>query len=163
VVGPGNRPLVIARDGGGGGFLSAGSPFQGSRRVRAVARFQTSLVESGSAVQLVVVSVVVEERTAVLAVAVATAAAVVGGDLVVMVPVMVGAPSMRAQTRSWPPISRPAAARSRSLKSSTEFAGTPGKASCHGKSVSALAKQYGGLAAAAALWFACGCGRRIGL
>ena len=54
MVGPGNRPLVIARDGGGGGFLSAGSPFQGSRRVRAVARFQTSLVESGSAVRLVV-------------------------------------------------------------------------------------------------------------
>ena len=110
MVGPGNRPLVIARDGGGGGFLSAGSPFQGSRRVRAVARFQTSLVESGSAVRLVVVSVVVEERTAVLAMA--TAAAVVGGDLVVMVPVMVGAPSMRAQTRSWSPIFRPATARS---------------------------------------------------
>jgi len=70
--------------------------------VRVVARFQTSLVESGSAVRLVVVSVVVEERTAVLAVAVATAAAVVGGDLVVMVPVMVGAPSMRAQTRQDP-------------------------------------------------------------
>ena len=132
--------------------------------MRVVARFQTSLVESGSAVRLVVVSVVAEERTAVLAVAVATAAAVVGGDLVVMVPVMVGAPSMRAQTRSWPPISRPAAARSRSLKSSTEFAGTPGKANCHGKSVSALAKQYGGLAAAAAaLGFARGCGRRIEL
>jgi Beta-propeller repeat len=30
------------------------------------------------------------------------------------------------------------------------FAGTPGKANCHGKSVSALAQQYGGLAAAAA-------------
>jgi len=29
VVGPGNRPLVIARDGGGGGFLSAGSPVPG--------------------------------------------------------------------------------------------------------------------------------------
>ena len=48
-------------------------------------------------------------------------------------------------------------------KVSTEFAGTPGKANCHGKSVSALAKQYGGLAAAAALGFACGCGRRIEL
>jgi len=35
------------------------------------------------------------------------------------------------------------------------FAGTPGKANCHSKSVSALAKQYGGLnAAASALWFA---------
>jgi hypothetical protein len=34
------------------------------------------------------------------------------------------------------------------------FAGTPGKANCHGKSVSALAKQYGGLNnAAAALGF----------
>ena len=30
------------------------------------------------------------------------------------------------------------------------FAGTPGKPNCHGRSVSALAKQYGGLAAAAA-------------
>jgi hypothetical protein len=30
------------------------------------------------------------------------------------------------------------------------FAGTPGKANCHGKSVSALAKQYGGLNNAAA-------------
>ena len=30
------------------------------------------------------------------------------------------------------------------------FAGTPGKASCHGQSVSALAKQYGGLNNAAA-------------
>ena len=35
------------------------------------------------------------------------------------------------------------------------FAGTPGKANCHGQSVSALAKQYGGLnGAAAALGFA---------
>jgi len=34
------------------------------------------------------------------------------------------------------------------------FAGTPGKANCHGKSVSALARQFGGLnAAAAALGF----------
>jgi hypothetical protein len=34
------------------------------------------------------------------------------------------------------------------------FAGTPGKGNCHGKSVSALAKQYGGLnRAAAALGF----------
>jgi hypothetical protein len=34
------------------------------------------------------------------------------------------------------------------------FNGTPGKADCHGKSVSALAKQFGGLnAAATALWF----------
>jgi uncharacterized repeat protein (TIGR03803 family) len=34
------------------------------------------------------------------------------------------------------------------------FAGTPGKANCHGKSVSALAQQYGGLNnAAAALRF----------
>jgi hypothetical protein len=34
------------------------------------------------------------------------------------------------------------------------FAGTPGKANCHGKSVSGLAKQFGGLnAAAAALGF----------
>jgi YVTN family beta-propeller protein len=31
-----------------------------------------------------------------------------------------------------------------------KFAGTPGKANCHGKSVSALAKQHGGLSAAAA-------------
>jgi YVTN family beta-propeller protein len=31
-----------------------------------------------------------------------------------------------------------------------QFAGTPGKANCHGKSVSALARQYGGLNAAAA-------------
>jgi probable HAF family extracellular repeat protein len=37
------------------------------------------------------------------------------------------------------------------------FAGTPGKSNCHGKSVSALAQQYGGLnAAAAALGFASG-------
>jgi len=35
------------------------------------------------------------------------------------------------------------------------FAGTPGKANCHGQSVSALARQYGGLnGAAAALGFA---------
>ena len=34
------------------------------------------------------------------------------------------------------------------------FAGTPGKANCHGQSVSALAQQFGGLnAAAAALGF----------
>ena len=36
-----------------------------------------------------------------------------------------------------------------------KFAGTPGKVNCHGKSVSALAKQYGGLShAAAALGYA---------
>jgi hypothetical protein len=35
------------------------------------------------------------------------------------------------------------------------FAGTPGRANCHGKSVSTLAKQFGGLnAAAAGLGFA---------
>jgi hypothetical protein len=35
------------------------------------------------------------------------------------------------------------------------FAGTPGKSNCHGKSVSALAQQYGGLnGAAAALGYA---------
>jgi hypothetical protein len=35
------------------------------------------------------------------------------------------------------------------------FAGTPGKANCHGKSVSALAQQFGGLnGAAAALGYA---------
>jgi len=35
------------------------------------------------------------------------------------------------------------------------FAGTPGKANCHGQSVSALARQYGGLnSAAATLGFA---------
>ena len=35
------------------------------------------------------------------------------------------------------------------------FAGTPGKSNCHGQSVSALARQYGGLnAAAAALGYA---------
>jgi hypothetical protein len=35
------------------------------------------------------------------------------------------------------------------------FAGTPGKANCHGQSVSALARQYGGLnSAAAALGYA---------
>ena len=40
-------------------------------------------------------------------------------------------------------------------KVSPAFAGTPGKANCHGKSVSALDKQYGGVnAAAAALGFA---------
>ena len=38
----------------------------------------------------------------------------------------------------------------RPAKPSPKFAGTPGKANCHGKSVSALAKQYGGLNAAAA-------------
>ena len=39
-------------------------------------------------------------------------------------------------------------------KPAPRFAGTPGKANCHGKSVSALAKQYGGLnSAAAALGF----------
>ena len=31
-----------------------------------------------------------------------------------------------------------------------KFAGTPGRANCRGQSVSALAQQYGGLAAAAA-------------
>jgi hypothetical protein len=36
------------------------------------------------------------------------------------------------------------------LQPSPTFAGTPGKANCHGKSVSALAQQYGGLNAAAA-------------
>jgi YVTN family beta-propeller protein len=35
-------------------------------------------------------------------------------------------------------------------KPSPRFAGTPGKANCHGKSVSALAQQYGGLNNAAA-------------
>jgi hypothetical protein len=30
------------------------------------------------------------------------------------------------------------------------FAGTPGAANCHGKTVSALAQKYGGLASAAA-------------
>jgi YVTN family beta-propeller protein len=35
-------------------------------------------------------------------------------------------------------------------KTLPKFAGTPGKANCHGKSVSALAKQYGGLNNAAA-------------
>jgi hypothetical protein len=30
------------------------------------------------------------------------------------------------------------------------FAGSPGKANCHGQSVSALARQYGGLSGAAA-------------
>ena len=41
------------------------------------------------------------------------------------------------------------------LQLAPAFAGTPGKATCHGKSVSALAKRYGGLNnAAAALGFA---------
>jgi hypothetical protein len=31
------------------------------------------------------------------------------------------------------------------VKPAPKFAGTPGKANCYGKSVSALAKQYGGL------------------
>jgi hypothetical protein len=35
------------------------------------------------------------------------------------------------------------------LSSSVSFAGTPGKPNCHGQSVSALARQYGGLNAAA--------------
>jgi hypothetical protein len=40
------------------------------------------------------------------------------------------------------------------MEVSPEFAGTPGKTNCHGKSVSTLAKQYGGLnAASAALGF----------
>ena len=40
------------------------------------------------------------------------------------------------------------------IQPAPRFAGTPGKANCHGKSVSALAKQYGGLNnAAAALGF----------
>jgi len=40
------------------------------------------------------------------------------------------------------------------IQPAPRFAGTPGKSNCHGKSVSALAKQYGGLnAAAAALGF----------
>jgi YVTN family beta-propeller protein len=40
------------------------------------------------------------------------------------------------------------------IQPARRFAGTPGKANCHGKSVSALAKQYGGLnGAAAALGF----------
>jgi YVTN family beta-propeller protein len=36
------------------------------------------------------------------------------------------------------------------IQSAPKFAGTPGNPNCHGKSVSALAKQYGGLPAAAA-------------
>jgi YVTN family beta-propeller protein len=36
------------------------------------------------------------------------------------------------------------------IQSGPKFAGTPGKANCHGQSVSALAKQYGGLNNAAA-------------
>jgi hypothetical protein len=41
-----------------------------------------------------------------------------------------------------------------SVTGSAPFAGTPGKANCHGKSVSALARQFGGLnEAAAALGF----------
>jgi YVTN family beta-propeller protein len=36
------------------------------------------------------------------------------------------------------------------IQPAPRFAGTPGKANCHGKSVSALARQYGGLNAAAA-------------
>jgi hypothetical protein len=40
------------------------------------------------------------------------------------------------------------------MQVSPVFAGTPGKANCHGKSVSALAQRYGGLnGAAAALGF----------
>jgi YVTN family beta-propeller protein len=40
------------------------------------------------------------------------------------------------------------------IQPAPRFAGTPGKANCHGQSVSALAKQYGGLnAAASALGF----------
>jgi hypothetical protein len=40
------------------------------------------------------------------------------------------------------------------LKVSPVFVGTPGKANCRGKSISALVKQYGGLnAAATALGF----------
>jgi len=41
------------------------------------------------------------------------------------------------------------------IQSPLRFAGTPGKANCHGQSVSALARQYGGLNnAAAALGYA---------
>jgi YVTN family beta-propeller protein len=41
------------------------------------------------------------------------------------------------------------------IQPAPRFAGTPGKANCHGQSVSALARQYGGLnAAAAALGYA---------
>jgi len=36
------------------------------------------------------------------------------------------------------------------IQPAPRFAGTPGKANCHGQSVSALAKQYGGLNNAAA-------------
>jgi YVTN family beta-propeller protein len=36
------------------------------------------------------------------------------------------------------------------IQPTPRFAGTPGKANCHGQSVSALARQYGGLDAAAA-------------
>jgi hypothetical protein len=39
-------------------------------------------------------------------------------------------------------------------KAAPAFAGSPGKANCHGTSISALSKQYGGLnPAAAALGF----------
>jgi DNA-binding beta-propeller fold protein YncE len=36
------------------------------------------------------------------------------------------------------------------IQPAPRFAGTPGKANCHGQSVSALARQYGGLNAGAA-------------
>ena len=36
------------------------------------------------------------------------------------------------------------------IQSAPRFAGTPGKANCHGESVSALARKYGGLNRAAA-------------
>jgi YVTN family beta-propeller protein len=37
------------------------------------------------------------------------------------------------------------------IQPAPKFAGTPGQANCHGQSVSALAKQYGGLNNAAAV------------
>jgi hypothetical protein len=52
----------------------------------------------------------------------------------------------------YPPASAPTmlnVAMNISVTGSAPFAGTPGKPNCHGQSISALARQYGGLNAAA--------------
>ena len=146
MVGPGNRPLVIAGGGGGGGFLSAGSAPLGEPASEGGGAFPdlTGGIRLGGTVGG---SVVAKERTAVLAVA--TAAVVVASsmrDKILAANLQTGSGEVAIAKVLY-----------RICGHSRE-----GKLSRQG--VSALAKQYGGLAAAAAaLGFACGCGRRIEL
>jgi hypothetical protein len=63
-----------------------------------------------------------------------------------------GASFMASAVASYPPASALTiinVAMNISVTGSAPFAGTPGKANCHGQSVSALARQFGGLNAAA--------------